>query len=162
MSIEIDIQIASEFKPLPSEEQLTRWATAVLEQQQHPGSLTLRIVDEAEITELNHHYRGKQKPTNVLSFPMEAPSEEELALLGESDALLGDIIICAPIVAAEATAQGKTVEAHFAHMVVHGTLHLLGYDHVTPALADIMEPLEIEILSSMQFANPYEVKKSHE
>jgi probable rRNA maturation factor len=162
MSIEIDIQIASEFAPLPTEAQLTHWATRVLEQQNRPGTLTLRIVDEGEITELNHQYRGKHKPTNVLSFPMEAPSDEELALLGESDTFLGDIIICAPIVASEANAQHKTYEAHFAHMVVHGTLHLLGYDHVTEALANVMEPLEIEILSSMQFTNPYEAKHSHE
>lgn len=162
MSIDIDIQIASEFSPLPSEDDLTRWATAVLEQQHRPGSLTLRIVDEPEITALNNQYRGKHKPTNVLSFPMEAPSEEEVLLLGESDTFLGDIVICAPIVDQEAKAQKKSYEAHFAHMVVHGTLHLLGYDHVTEALANVMEPLEIEILSLMQFDNPYEVKHSHE
>ena len=93
---------------------------------------------------------------------MEAPSEEEQQLLGESEPLLGDIVICAPIVAAEATQQGKTYEAHFAHMVVHGTLHLLGFDHTTDALAAIMEPLEIAILTSLHYPNPYEVRHSHE
>lgn len=158
----IDIQIESTFTPLPTEADLTRWANTVLEKLTVSGTLTLRIVDEDEITALNSTYRGKHRPTNVLSFPMEAPSEDELALLGESDVLLGDIVICAPVVAAEAIAQHKKFEAHFAHMVVHGTLHLLGYDHVTDALAAIMEPLEIKLLSSMQFTNPYEVKDSHE
>ncbi len=159
----IDIQVASEFTRLPSDESLARWATQVLNYVQRPeAELTIRIVDEPEITALNSQYRDKHKPTNVLSFPMDPSSEAEQILLGESDDLLGDIVICAPIVAAEADAQGKSYKAHFAHMVVHGTLHLLGYDHVTETQAAVMEPLEIDILASMQFSNPYEVNDSDE
>lgn len=158
----ITIQIQSDFQPLPPASSLTQWAQAVLAQQGITGTLSIVIVDENEMTELNSTYRGKHKPTNVLSFPMEAPSAEEQSLLGDDEQTLGDIVICAPVVAAEATAQHKTYEAHFAHMVVHGTLHLLGYDHVTDTLANIMEPLEITILASLHFPNPYEVKHSHE
>jgi probable rRNA maturation factor len=160
--MDIDIQIASHYSPLPTSTDLARWAETTLKHQHTTADLTIRIVDEAEIIELNEHYRGKHKATNVLSFPMEALSEAEATLLGESDNYLGDIVICAPVVAAEAAQQRKTFEAHFAHMVVHGTLHLMGYDHVTTALAEVMEPLEVQILASMQFPNPYEANDRNE
>lgn len=111
------------------------------------GELTLRIVGRAESQALNAQYRGKSSPTNVLSFPYEMEIE---AL-----PLLGDIVICAPLVLSEARAQGKTARAHWAHLVIHGCLHVLGYDHVQEAEAIVMETRERELLSKLGFANPY-------
>ena len=106
-------------------------------------------MDEDEGAELNEAYRRKQGPTNVLSFPFEAPPGVELSLLG-------DIVVCAPVVAREAGEQGKILESHWAHMVVHGCLHLLGYDHMEPVEAEAMEALETEILGGLGYPNPYE------
>jgi probable rRNA maturation factor len=110
--------------------------------------LGVRIVGLAESRRLDRDYRGKDQPTNVLSFPA---SREERA----EDGALGDLVICAPVVAAEAREQGKALAAHWAHMVAHGTLHLLGYDHVSPRHARIMERLEVEILSGFGYPDPY-------
>lgn len=111
--------------------------------------LSLRIVDAVSSQALNLRYRGKDRPTNVLSFP--AP-----ALPGEiSDAPLGDIVLCAPVIASEAQAQGKAPRAHWAHMVVHGVLHLRGYDHQTTSEAQCMEAIERDILAGLGFADPY-------
>jgi probable rRNA maturation factor len=114
-------------------------------------SLTLRIVGSAESRKLNRHWRGKDKPTNVLSFPALTNHESRIT----NHAVLGDLAICAPVVAREAREQGKTLTAHWAHMVVHGVLHLQGYDHVTARDARRMEALEVEILSGFGFADPY-------
>ena len=102
-----------------------------------------------EVHELNREWRGKDKPTNVLSFPFEAPPGVDIPLLG-------DIIICAAVVEHEASEQGKALEAHWAHMVIHGTLHLLGYDHIEEGEAEEMEGLEIRLLAGLGYANPYE------
>ncbi|KZZ19879.1 rRNA maturation RNase YbeY, partial [Oleiphilus sp. HI0080] len=110
--------------------------------------LTIRVVDTPEIQELNANYRDKDKPTNVLSFPFEAPEHIELDLLG-------DLIICAQVVNAEAKEQNKDEKSHWAHMTVHGVLHLLGYDHIDDIEADEMEGLEIKILHELGYANPY-------
>lgn len=119
-----------------------------------PCDISVRLVDEKESHQLNMHYRQKDKPTNVLSFPSELP-EEILAMLNEVP--LGDLVICVPVVIKEAKEQQKSPEAHLAHLVVHGTLHLMGYDHETSEQdADDMEALEIEILKNLGFANPYE------
>lgn len=124
---------------------LKRWATAALPKKfRNPVEVTIRIVSRKEMTKLNEGYRQKKGPTNVLSFPLEYP-------------MLGDIIICADVVNREAKEQNKTPRAHFAHMVVHGTLHLLGYDHVKDDEAVKMEKLEIKILKSLGFPNPYKV-----
>lgn len=112
--------------------------------------LTIRIVDLDEMTELNTTYRHKSGPTNVLSFPFESDEMDE-------EILIGDIVICAPIVNQEADAQKKTADAHWAHMVVHGTLHLLGHDHEIEAEALVMEQKEIAILKSLGFKNPYQI-----
>ena len=112
-----------------------------------PGELTIRIVDEAESASLNGRFRHKPKPTNVLSFPYEAEALDE--------PILGDLVICAPVVAREAAEQGKTGEAHWAHMVVHGVLHLLGYDHEKDDDAEKMEAREREILCRLGFPDPY-------
>lgn len=149
----LDLQIASEqAQGLPEENDFQRWLEGVLPQFQEVSEVTIRIVDEAESRDLNNTYRGKDKPTNVLSFPFEAPPEVELPLLG-------DLIICRQVVEQEAAEQEKTVEEHWAHMVVHGSLHLLGYDHIEDSEAEEMEALETEIMQSMGYADPYLAEK---
>ncbi|BCL68779.1 endoribonuclease YbeY [Vibrio nigripulchritudo] len=153
MSIELDLQLAVENENgLPSEAQLNEWLTKTVSQFQKDAEVTIRIVDEEESHQLNHEYRGKDKPTNVLSFPFEAP-------LGIEMDLLGDLIICKQVVELEAKEQEKTVLAHWAHMVVHGSLHLLGYDHIEDEEAEEMESLETEIMQSMGFEDPYLAEK---
>ena len=148
MSVDLDYQNASTETNIPSEEQCLTWLTAFLPQFKEVSELTVRIVDEEESQQLNSDYRGKEKPTNVLSFPFEAPAHIELPLLG-------DLVVCAQVVNREALEQNKTSEAHWAHMLLHGSLHLLGYDHIEDADAEEMESLEIEILNEMGFNNPY-------
>ena len=149
MSLELDLQIALDMPGLPDASELRRWAEAALSGAHHAGDaeVTLRIVNEVESTALNEAYRHKQGPTNVLSFPFAAPPEVE-------SALLGDIVICAPVVLREAVVQGKTPEAHWAHLVAHGVLHLLGYDH-DETHAEAMESLEIRILAGLGYPDPY-------
>ncbi len=142
---------------IPAEADFQQWVAATL--QHHDGSawetggpeapVSLKVVSRAESQALNKAYRGKDKPTNVLSFPAELPPE-----LGCT--LLGDLAICAEVVSAEAAQQGKPVRHHWAHMVVHGVLHLLGYDHIKTAEAEAMEAMEIAILSQLGVPNPYE------
>ena len=124
------------------------WVRAALPDGNAPVELVIRIVDGAESRQLNRDYRGKDSPTNVLSFPFEAPAQL-------SSPLLGDLVICAPVVADEARDQGKPLLAHWAHMVVHGVLHLRGYDHRNDAEAGYMEGLEREILQKLHFSDPY-------
>ena len=147
--IDLDLQIAVEAPDLPSEDDILRWVTAAIGEAMDEAQLTVRVTDEAEIRELNATYRGKDYATNVLSFPFEAPPGVDIPLLG-------DIIICAAVVAREAEEQGKTLESHWAHMVIHGTLHLLGYDHIEETDAEAMEGLEIKLLTDLGYANPYE------
>ncbi len=150
--LELDLQIAVEAPNLPAEADFQRWVAAALnacDSEREEAQLTIRITDEAEITELNATYRNKAKPTNVLSFPFEAPPGVDIPLLG-------DIIICAAVVAREAEEQNKPIKAHWAHMVIHGTLHLLGYDHIDDAEAEVMEGLEIALLGDLGYANPYQ------
>lgn len=148
MTIEVDVQQATDFQPLPGHRDFMLWATAAL-QEQADAELTLRLVDEAESRELNSRYRGKDAPTNVLSFPAELPPGIDIPLLG-------DIVICAPLVYEEAIAQNKPVQAHWAHLVIHGVLHLLGHDHQDEQQAGVMEALEVDLLLSLGYANPYE------
>ena len=138
---ELSLQIASELANIPTKAQFKKWAKAAL---RVDTEVTIRIVDEAECLALNSVYRGKDYATNVLTFP-----------LAEEPHLMGDIIICAPIVAAEAITQNKTLEAHYAHLTVHGVLHLHGYDHEIEAQAQLMETIEIQILAKLGYANPY-------
>jgi len=144
--INIDIQYATESKLLPHADKLRSWILQALANIEETN-LTLRIVDIPEITQLNRNYRGKNKPTNVLSFPFENNNEHE--------PMLGDIVICAPVVETEAQEQQKSLEAHWAHLVIHGCLHLQGYDHNTEAEANVMEPLEVKLLKGLGFPNPY-------
>ncbi len=133
---------------MPVEAAVSRWLAAALGERGEDAEVTVRVVDEPESAALNGTYRGKQGPTNVLSFPFEAPP-------GVSLALLGDIVVCAPVVAREAREQDKSAEAHWAHMIIHGGLHLIGYDHVEPDAAQAMEMLETEILAGLGYSNPY-------
>ncbi|QUC05449.1 rRNA maturation RNase YbeY [Aggregatibacter sp. oral taxon 513] len=145
----IDLQIACEQETgLPTAEQIEQWATAAVQPQSDEVEMTVRIVDEAESHELNLNYRGKDRPTNVLSFPFECPDEVELPLLG-------DLVICRQVVEREAQEQDKPLMAHWAHMVVHGSLHLLGYDHIEDNEAEEMESLEAQIMTGLGFADPY-------
>ncbi|MEE9356812.1 rRNA maturation RNase YbeY [Candidatus Vondammii sp. HM_W22] len=148
MTLQLEIQRESRSADLPADDKLREWTEAALNSRHQQVELVIRIVDEDESRDLNREYRGKARPTNVLSFPFEAPQ------VLESD-LLGDLVICAPVVVAEASAQKKSVEAHWAHMVIHGALHLQGHDHQNEKEADEMECLEVEILSRLCFPDPY-------
>lgn len=152
----LDLQIACIDKQnLPSEAAFQSWLDAVLPQFQTVSEVTIRLVDDAESHHLNLTYRGKDKATNVLSFPFEAPAKIALPLLG-------DLVICRQLVEQEATQQNKMLLAHWAHMVVHGTLHLLGYDHVTDDEAEEMEILETEIMQTLGYTDPYLAEKNPE
>lgn len=148
MRAEIEVQIASQAHGLPTVAQLQSWARAALSAAEGSPEVTVRIVDEAESAELNRVYRHVSEPTNVLSFPFEAPEQVRLPLLG-------DVVICAPVVEKEAREQNKTLAAHWAHMVVHGTLHLLGHDHQSESDAARMESEERRILERLGFCDPY-------
>lgn len=145
----LDLQLAcADENGLPDKAAFQRWLDAAVTPFQPDGEVTVRLVDEAESHELNLTYRGKDKPTNVLSFPFEAPPGIVLPLLG-------DLIICRQIVEQEAAEQEKPTEAHWAHMVVHGTLHLLGYDHIADDEAEEMEALETKIMLALGYPDPY-------
>jgi probable rRNA maturation factor len=154
MNLLLDVQLADELESyqawLPGEEQLQLWASAALSGRTDfaEPELTIRLVAEEESQELNNEYRGKDKPTNVLSFPFEAPPQVPIELLG-------DLIICAQVVQQESEEQRKAAEAHWAHMVVHGCLHLLGYDHIKDDEAEVMEDLERQIMAGLGFPDPY-------
>jgi len=149
MPLLISIQKADRDAKTPALKQLREWSECVLKQQKiRNGEMCIRIVNEKESAQLNQHYRHKSGATNVLSFPSDAPT-----ILATP--LLGDIVICAAVVNREAAEQGKTRAAHWAHMVVHGNLHLLGFDHIRNREAAEMEALERKILAKMGFANPY-------
>lgn len=149
----IDLQIASEnIDGLPTLEQIEQWATAAVQPESDDVEMTVRIVDEAESQTLNRTYRAKDRPTNVLSFPFECPTEVSLPLLG-------DLVICRQVVEYEAAEQKKPLMAHWAHMVVHGSLHLLGYDHIDDTEAEEMESLETKIMQGLGFVDPYLVEK---
>lgn len=151
IELQLDVQLAVENEhDLPTEEQLTLWATAALlnRTQYEEPEMTIRIVDEEESQELNYEYRGKDKPTNVLSFPFEAPAHVPIPLLG-------DLIVCKQVVEREAIEQEKTLTSHWAHMIIHGCLHLLGYDHIDDEEAEEMEGIEKVLMAELGFEDPY-------
>jgi probable rRNA maturation factor len=150
VKLRVDIQTASS-EPVPAEDDIRQWIAATLNGHttQEQVEVSVRLVDSDEMAQLNETYRGKKGPTNVLSFPADLPTELALPLLG-------DIVICAPVVLAEAAQQDKSSAAHWAHMTVHGTLHLLGYDHITEEEATIMEALESAILGQLNYSCPYD------
>ena len=149
MAIIVDLQNDAGFADAPALPDFERWVQAALQDSHAQLEQTICIVDEAQSRELNNHFRGKDSATNVLAFP------------GENEFLdydcLGDLVICAPRVSAEAQHQGKALDAHWAHLVVHGMLHLQGYDHHSDEQASEMEALEIEILDTLGYTNPYNV-----
>lgn len=151
--VTLDLQLAhSQVDPceLPSEDDFRNWVNAVLSLHHiEQAELTIRTVDSAESQTLNLTYRGQDKPTNVLSFPFD--SDIPLPVL-----LLGDLVICVPVMQAEAAAQNKALDHHWAHLVIHGTLHLLGYDHIVEDEAERMERLETQILNQFNIADPYQ------
>jgi probable rRNA maturation factor len=150
MTLELDVQIALDSPGLPDASQLRRWAAAALADapRERATELVIRLVNEVESAALNATYRHKQGPTNVLSFPAQTPPEVPVNLLG-------DIVICAPLVLREAALQGKLPEAHWAHLVIHGVLHLLGYDHGDDPQARVMEDLETRLLAELGYPDPY-------
>ena len=150
MSVTLDLQLAcADSAGLPAEADFQRWLDAAILPFQQEAEVTVRVVDSAESHQLNLTYRGKDKPTNVLSFPFECPPGVELPLLG-------DLIICRQVVEREANEQNKPLLAHWAHMVVHGSLHLLGYDHIDDEEAEEMEALEVEFMQALGYDNPYQ------
>jgi probable rRNA maturation factor len=152
LTIELELQIASEAQTLPHPSQFREWVGGTLADRLDDAELTIRIVDVEEMSELNSTYRKKIGPTNVLSFPADVDPQFEMALLG-------DVVICASVVQQEASDANIELLAHWAHMVVHGTLHLLGYDHIQEDEAAIMEALEEQILTSLGYPAPYGDKR---
>ena len=154
MKVLLDVQIACANETgLPSDAQLTTWLTTALSVMPDTSSIerevTVRIVDIEESQALNRDYRGQDKPTNVLSFPFAAPPGIELPLLG-------DLVVCRQVVEQEASAQRKPLMDHWAHMIIHGCLHLLGFDHIKDDEAQIMEAKEVVLLAQLGINNPYQ------
>lgn len=146
--LDLDIQYPDDNPDgLPEPASFTRWINAAIGDT--PTALTLRLTDAGEMAELNNQYRGKAYATNVLSFPLEFPDETGIPYIG-------DIVICPDVVAREATEQDKPLEAHYAHLCVHGVLHLFGYDHETEMDAEEMEMLETQILAKLGYPDPYQ------
>ena len=148
MGIDITVQSIAAEPSAPPENKLVHWARSALDGNIKEAEITLRITDEDEIQSLNAKWRHIDEPTNVLSFPLNDSG-------GFPPILLGDIVICAPIIKQEAAAQNKSLPAHWAHMIIHGILHLMSYDHVKEKDAKIMEEKEISILKTLGFPNPY-------
>ncbi len=151
MSVQLDVQYsenqADQAEEPPSTSDFQTWVDLALCDDKE-AQVSIRIVNENESQSLNKTYRGKDKPTNVLSFPMEIPEELDIPMLG-------DLVICAPVVEREAKEQNKSPKEHWAHMVIHGMLHLQGYDHIEDDEAEQMESLEIKLLQQLGFDNPY-------
>jgi probable rRNA maturation factor len=145
--LSLSVQYAVKPEEAPTRTLFRQWVTAAL---RHDAEIALRIVDEEEGRALNRDYRGKDYATNVLTFVYDDDFP------GAGLPLAGDIVLCAPVVAAEAAQQGKSVEAHYAHLTIHGVLHLQGYDHETDAEAQQMEALESQIVSKLGYADPYQ------
>jgi probable rRNA maturation factor len=144
---QLDIQIATQSCELPESQHFQQWVDAALGNYDANTEIVIRLVDEAESAQLNEQYRQKLGPTNILSFPFEVPRGMQMDLLG-------DLVICAPLVKKEVRQQQK-LQDHWAHIIVHGVLHLLGYDHIEEVEAGQMEALEIDILQHLKIANPY-------
>ncbi len=153
----VDLQVVCDAPELPSRADIEAWLELALAESGKRDSdgleVSVRVVDSDESRALNRRFRGIDRPTNVLAFPAELPG-----LPQSGPRLLGDLVICAPVVAAEATEQGKDTAAHWGHMLVHGLLHLLGYDHASAAQARRMESLEVAILGARGLKNPYRDK----
>ncbi len=148
MSFGVDVQRACAAPGVPPRAKLAEWAEAALDSRSDGVLMTVRVVGEAEGARLNERYRGREGATNVLAFGFDAPETPSVRILG-------DVVVCAPVAAREAREHAKRLDAHWAHLVVHGTLHLLGYDHDAPGAAEEMEALEREILAGFGYPDPY-------
>ncbi len=144
----MDVQVVSLSKQLPDLAQFQYWVDSLLKDDTEDSEVVIRLVDEFEMIQFNEQYRDKKGTTNILSFPFEPPE-------GMNSKLLGDLLICVPVIEQEALAQDKVLEHHWAHMVIHGVLHLLGYDHLSDEEAEEMEALEMKVLRSIAVENPY-------
>lgn len=151
--INIEVQYAISSDGLPGADDIRSWAVAALQANMDTAELVVRIVDIAEITALNLQYRGKDSATNVLSFPYDE-------LPGVTSNLLGDVVVCAPVVASESVAQGKSLQSHWAHLVMHGVLHLRGYTHDEKDRAEDMETLEQQLMAAAGFPDPYRAEQA--
>lgn len=151
MKIQIEVQNIINDPKVPKQPSIQKWVDTVLQGRIDNAELCIRIVSKEESAFLNEKYRQKNQPTNVLAFPVELPEGITLP-----QKILGDIVICAEIVNEEAEQQNKNLEAHWAHMIIHGLLHLLGYDHIENSDADIMENIEVEMLQTLGYPNPYQ------
>lgn len=163
--IKLDLQNPYDFDTIPKFQDLQTWSNAALQKSDQTLSLVIRVVNEEEGMDLNQTYRGKKSATNVLSFPYEEPDYVmDIPELQDeySRQYLGDIVLCEKVVINEAKAQNKTVAQHWAHLIIHGVLHLQGYDHINDDDATKMEALEIKILDSLGFKNPYNPESSDE
>ena len=162
----VDLQIASVNKQLPTLTQLEKWTKLALKTACGEAEITIRMVDNEESHELNLLYRGQDKATNVLSFPFEQPEFEDPELAAAmatelgSVSYIGDLVVNAPLLVQEAAQQHKRVIDHWAHLIIHGTLHLQGFDHIEDQEAQVMEALEARLLASLNIANPYVAKES--
>jgi probable rRNA maturation factor len=156
MNYLIDVQWACGDPLTIDENTLIKWAKLPLVAHIDSAELTLRLVDTAEIQQLNRQYREKDKPTNVLAFPSAIPDNIKLEY-----PLLGDVIICPAVLKNESVELNKPLEAHWAHIIIHGVLHLLGYDHIENNDAEVMQSLEIKLLAQLGFANPYEIEDNN-
>ncbi len=156
----LDLQLASDCTDMPTQEEIQLWLDTLLSYQQLTDKeMTVRIVDDAEIQQLNQQYRGKDTVTNVLSFPFEMPElvlPEGIEMDESISNFLGDIVISAQVVKQESKQQNKLLKHHWAHMLIHGTLHLLGYDHIEEQEAEEMESIEIAILQKLAIDDPYQ------
>ncbi len=148
LELELGVSYGLPRRGLPAATSFRRWVSASLTGRIKHADLALRVVDVDEGLALNRHFRGKDYPTNVLSFPAELPEGVNLPILG-------DIVLCAPVVAREAAEQGKVLHHHYAHLTVHGVLHLLGFEHEDAREAEVMEQLERDILASLGINDPY-------
>jgi probable rRNA maturation factor len=148
--LDVAVGYAAPRKGVPASASFRRWIEAALKgaKRRKATEVSVRIVDTEEGQALNLQYRGRDYATNVLSFPVELPPGVDLPLIG-------DLVICAPVVAREAAEQGKKPADHWAHLTIHGTLHLLGYDHIDEAEAETMEALETKVLAGLGIADPY-------
>ena len=166
-AIQTDIQWAAVGEPVCDARAFNHWAGAAvlaglgaaprtLPEFGNPRMLTIRIVDAAESSALNQGFRSKPGATNVLAFPAE---DALFSMVSDEEPELGDLVICLPVVTLEAAEQGKSVIAHLAHMVVHGTLHLLGFYHISESDAEVMEALEVTVLATLGYSNPYQLNK---
>ncbi len=152
----VDVQRISQSRSLPSDAQLQCWVETALLDYPKDAEILIRIVEMDEMSRLNHQYRNKQGATNILSFPLDLPKEVE------GIDLLGDLVVCAAVLKREAQQQQKLLHSHWAHIIIHGVLHLLGYDHINQFDAQKMEDKEIVLLQKLQITSPYQEKEVNE